>query len=79
MNLLEGGIVLKQHPAKLIDIVSVKLVKESSLLCKERNILSPRQLVENLYYFAGKYMVLLDYKVSWKKTEWEKWSTMIPE
>lgn len=31
----------KEHPAKRINIVSVKLVKESSLLYKDRSIRSP--------------------------------------
>jgi DNA repair protein RadC len=41
LELLEGGVEMKEQPAKRVNIVSLKLVKESSLLYKERSIRSP--------------------------------------
>ena len=41
IELLEEGIEMNTKPAKRINIVSLKLVKESSLLYKERSIRSP--------------------------------------
>lgn len=44
---------MNQHPAKRIKIVSVKLVKESSLLYKERNIRSPEDAYKLMKHFLG--------------------------
>ncbi len=41
LNLLESSVLLKQ-PAKRVNIVRLKMVKESSLLYKERRIKSPK-------------------------------------
>ncbi|WP_368483375.1 hypothetical protein [Solibacillus isronensis] len=42
LELLEGGIeIMKKQPAKRENIVSLKLVKESSILYKQRRITSP--------------------------------------
>lgn len=41
LELLEGEIEIKKQPAKRVNIVSLKLVKESSLLYKERLVRSP--------------------------------------
>lgn len=42
MELLEGGVeIMKKQPAKRVNIVSLKLVKESSILYKQRRITSP--------------------------------------
>ncbi len=42
LELLEGGIeIMKKQPAKRVNIVSLKLVKESSILYKQRRITSP--------------------------------------
>lgn len=41
LELFEEGVVMKSKPAKRVDIVSLKLVKEGSLLYKERSIRSP--------------------------------------
>lgn len=43
----------KEHPAKRVNIVSVKLVKESSLLYKDRSIRSPQDGYELLKQFLG--------------------------
>lgn len=43
---LEGGMVMKILPAKRIDIVRVKLVKESSVLYRNRRISSPTDAYE---------------------------------
>ena len=44
---------MKNQPAKRINIVSVKLVKESSLLYKERNIRSPEDAYKLMKHFLG--------------------------
>jgi DNA repair protein RadC len=44
---------MKLHPAKRINIVSVKLVKESSLLYKERSIRSPEDGYKLMKHFLG--------------------------
>jgi DNA repair protein RadC len=41
MELLEGGREMKNQSAKRVNIVSLKMVKESSLLYKDRQIKSP--------------------------------------
>jgi DNA repair protein RadC len=53
MELLEGGNEMKNQPAKRINIVSLKLVKESSLLYKERNIRSPQDAYKLMKHFLG--------------------------
>ena len=53
LELLEGGIEMKNQPAKRINIVSLKLVKESSLLYKERNIRSPQDAYKLMKHFLG--------------------------
>jgi DNA repair protein RadC len=42
LELLEGGVEMKRQPAKRVNIVSLRLVRESSLLYKNRHIRSPR-------------------------------------
>ncbi|MFD1031853.1 JAB domain-containing protein [Metaplanococcus flavidus] len=44
---------MKNQPAKRINIVSLKLVKESSLLYKERNIRSPKDAYKLMKHFLG--------------------------
>jgi len=44
---------MKNQPAKRINIISVKLVKESSLLYKERNIRSPEDAYKLMKHFLG--------------------------
>ena len=44
---------MKNQPAKRINIVSVKLVKEASLLYKERNIRSPEEAYKLMKHFLG--------------------------
>lgn len=44
---------MKKQPAKRVSIVSVKLVKESSLLYKERNIRSPKDAYTLMKHFLG--------------------------
>jgi len=53
LELLEAGNEMKNQPAKRINIVSLKLVKESSLLYKERNIRSPRDAYKLMKHFLG--------------------------
>jgi len=53
MGLLEGGKEMKIQAAKRINIVSAKLVKESSLLYKERNIKSPEDAYKLMKHFLG--------------------------
>ena len=38
LELLEGGIEMKKQPAKRVNIVSLRMVKESSILYKDRRI-----------------------------------------
>jgi DNA repair protein RadC len=42
---------MKNQPAKRVNIVSVKLVKESSLLYKERSIKSPEDVYNLMKHF----------------------------
>jgi DNA repair protein RadC len=42
MELLEGGNQMKEQPAKRVNIVSLKVIKERSLLYKGRHIRSPK-------------------------------------
>jgi DNA repair protein RadC len=51
MKLLEGGVKMKNQPAKRVNIVSLKLVKESSILYKERRITSPEDACKLLRGF----------------------------
>ena len=51
LELLKGGNEMKNQPAKRINIVSIKLVKESSLLYKERNIRSPEDAYKLMKHF----------------------------
>lgn len=44
---------MKKQPAKRINIVGLKLVKESSLLYKERNIRSPHDAYKLMKHFLG--------------------------
>jgi DNA repair protein RadC len=53
LELLEGGREMKRQPAKRINIVSLKLVKESSLLYKERSIRSPEDGYQLMRQFLG--------------------------
>lgn len=53
LELLGGGSEMKNQPAKRINIVSLKLVKESSLLYKERNIRSPQDAYKLMKHFLG--------------------------
>lgn len=41
LELLEGGIEAKKQPAKRVNIVSLRMVKGSSILYKNRRITSP--------------------------------------
>lgn len=50
---LEGGVDMKKQPAKRINIVSVKLVRESSLLYEKRNIKSPEDAYNLMKHFLG--------------------------
>ena len=43
LGLFEGGMEIKKQPAKRVNIVSVKLVKESSMLYKNRCVRSPEE------------------------------------
>ena len=56
LELLEGGMEMKKQPRKRVDIVSVKLVKESSLLYDKRTIRSP----EDGYELAKQYLGNVD-------------------
>ena len=53
LELLEGRNEVKKQPSKRINIVSVKLVKESSLLYEKRNIRSPKDAYELMKHFLG--------------------------
>ncbi|URM33400.1 DNA repair protein RadC [Cytobacillus firmus] len=53
LELLEGGVELKKQSAKRINIVSLKLVKESSLLYRERSIGSPEDGYKLMKHFLG--------------------------
>lgn len=52
LNLLEQEVIKKQ-PAKRVNIVSLKLVKESSILYKERRVTSP----EDAYNLLKEFLV----------------------
>lgn len=55
LELLEGGVeIMKKQPAKRVNIVSLKLVKESSLLYKDRCVRSPEDGYQLLKQFLGK-------------------------
>ncbi|MGG3859914.1 DNA repair protein RadC [Metabacillus fastidiosus] len=53
LSLLEGKVERKNQSAKRVNIVSVKLVKESSLLYKDRCIRSPEDGYQLLKQFLG--------------------------
>lgn len=53
LELLEAGKEKKLKPAKRVSIVSLKLVKESSLLYKERSIRSPEDGYKLMRHFLG--------------------------
>jgi DNA repair protein RadC len=54
LELLEGGVeIMKKQPAKRVNIVSLKLVKESSLLYKDRCVRSPEDGYQLLKQFLG--------------------------
>jgi DNA repair protein RadC len=53
MKLLEGGAKMKNQPARRVNIVSLKLVKESSLLYKDRCVRSPEDSYQLLKQFLG--------------------------
>lgn len=53
LELLEGGIEMKKQPAKRVNIVSLKMVKESSSLYKERCVRSPEDGYHLLMQFLG--------------------------
>lgn len=53
LELLEGEMKVKDQPAKRVNIISLRLVKESSLLYKERSIRSPEDGYKLLKQFLG--------------------------
>jgi DNA repair protein RadC len=53
LELLEGGVEMKKQPAKRVNIVRLKLVKESSLLYKDRCVRSPEDSYQLLKQFLG--------------------------
>ena len=53
LELLEGSVEMKKLPAKRVNIVSLKLVKESSLLYKDRCVRSPEDGYQLLKQFLG--------------------------
>lgn len=53
LELLEGGVEMKKQPAKRVNIVSLKLVKESSILYKNRCVRSPEDGYQLLKQFLG--------------------------
>jgi predicted site-specific integrase-resolvase len=53
MELLESVLEMKKKPAKRVNIVSLKLVKESSLLYKDRCVRSPEDGYQLLKKFLG--------------------------
>ena len=55
LELLEGGVEMKKQPAKRVNIVSLKLVKESSMLYKNRCVRSPEDGYQLLkQFFRGR-------------------------
>lgn len=68
LELLEGGIIeMKSQPAKRVNIVSLKMVKESSLLYKERRIQSSEDAYKLLKQFLGNvdrgYLVVVAFDI----------------
>lgn len=53
LELLEGGIEMRKQSAKRVNIVSLKLVKESSLLYKNRCVRSSEDGYQLLKQFLG--------------------------
>ncbi|MEC2055484.1 DNA repair protein RadC [Peribacillus psychrosaccharolyticus] len=53
LELLEGGIELKKQPAKRVNIVSLRMVKQSSILYKNRQIKSPEDGYQLMKEFLG--------------------------
>jgi hypothetical protein len=53
LELLEGGVEMRKQSAKRVNIVSLKLVKESSLLYKNRCVRSPEDGYQLLKQFLG--------------------------
>lgn len=53
LEFFEGGIIMKKQPAKRVNIVSLKLVKESSILYKKRQVRSPEDAYELIKQFLG--------------------------
>lgn len=53
LELLEGKIVMKNQPAKRVNIVSLKMVKEASLLYQDRYIRSPEDGYKIIKQFLG--------------------------
>lgn len=53
MELLEGEVEMKKKPTKRVNIVSLKLVKEISLLYKDRCVRSPEDGYLLLKQFLG--------------------------
>jgi DNA repair protein RadC len=51
LEILKGGNEMRKQSAKRINIVSIKLVKESSILYKERNIRSPEDAYKLMKHF----------------------------
>ena len=69
LALLEGDVeIMKKQPAKRVNIVSLKLVKESSLLYKDRCVRSPEDGHQLLKQFLGdvdrEYFVLDTKKIA---------------
>ncbi len=56
LELLEEGVEKKKQHAKRVNVVSLKLVKESSILYKERRISSP----EDAYKLLKDFLVESD-------------------
>jgi DNA repair protein RadC len=53
LELLEGQTEVKKKPAKRVDIVSLRMVKEKSILYKERSVRSPEDGYRLLRQFIG--------------------------
>jgi DNA repair protein RadC len=53
LELLEGQCEVKIKPAKRVDIVSLRMVKEKSILYKERSVRSPEDGYRLLKQFIG--------------------------
>jgi DNA repair protein RadC len=57
VELLEGGNEMKNRSAKRIDVISIKLVKESSLLYLQRNICTPGDGYKLMKHFLSDLIV----------------------